>query len=137
MGLFGNNDEKDAENAAMAAELERLEALTLEQLAEEILVRGDGPGGPGERTGRTRTAVRVQTLADLFQPGSSIFGIDKEVRKAFPDLIAEGVQVLEHAGWLAMEFQGGDYASVGWALTRAGATALAGGQAGRELSGTV
>lgn len=136
MGLFGTNEEKDAENAAMVAELERLEALPLEQLAEEILVRGYGPGGPGERRGRARAAVRVQTLADLFQPARSVFGIDEKVRSAFPSLIAEGLQVLEHARWVLLEVQGGDYASAGYALTRAGAVALAGGQPARELAGS-
>jgi hypothetical protein len=136
MGLFGKNEEKDAENAAMVAELGRLEALSLEQLAEEILLRGYGPGCPGERRGYARAAVRVQTLADLFQPARSVFGIDESVRSAFPVLISEGIQVLEHAGWVVLVVQGGDHASAGYAITRAGNAALAGGQPGRELAGT-
>lgn len=122
MGLFGKNDEKEAENAAMKAAYARLEALPLEQLAEEILVRGYGPDSPGEHG----SSVTIAKLVELFNPAKSIFGIDDRVRGAFPHLLAEGVQVLEHARWIVGHFSGGDHASLGYAVTRAGRAALAG-----------
>lgn len=124
MGLFGKNEEKEAENAAMKAELARLEALPLEQLAEEIFVRGYGPGGPGEHG----SSVTISKLVELFNPAKSIFGIDDRARSAFPHLIAEGVQVLEHARWVVAHFSGGDHASLGYAITRAGRAVLERGQ---------
>jgi len=133
MGLFGRNEEKEAENAAMAAELARLEALPLEQLAEEVLLRGYGPDGPGA----DGSGVSIAQLVARFNPATSVFGIDERVRSAYPHLICEGVQVLEHARWVVMHFSGGDHASLGWAITRAGRAALAGGQPGRALTGAV
>jgi hypothetical protein len=57
----------------------------------------------------------------------SIFGIDEQVRGAFQNLIAEGVQVLEHARLVVPRFSGSDHSSLGYALTRAGRAVLAGG----------
>jgi len=132
MGLFGKNDKQDgkaAENAAMKAEYARLEALPLARLAEEILVRCYGPGGPGaDLSGPTLTA-----LCGVLNPATSVFGIDERVRSAFAPLIAEGVQVLEQARLVVMRFSGGDMSSLGWALTRAGQEALARGDAGARI----
>jgi hypothetical protein len=122
MGLFGKNDEKEAENAAMKAEYARLEALPLEQLAEEILVRVYGDGGVGDDGG----SVTLTQITAALNPATSVFGIDEKVRSAFPPLVSEGVQVLEHARWIVGRFSGGDISSMGWALTRAGRAALAG-----------
>lgn len=122
MGLFGRNDDKDAENAAMTAEYERLEALPLEQLAEEIFVRVYAPGRLGDDGG----AVALSQIVAELNPATSVFGIDERVRSAFAPLLAEGVQVLEHARWIVGRHSGGDIASMGWAVTRAGRAALAG-----------
>jgi hypothetical protein len=130
MGLFGKNEEKDAENEAMKAEYARLEALSLLTLAEEILVRGYGPGGPGEH-GSSQT---ISDLTKVFNPGKSIFGLDERVRSAFPQLISEGVQVLEHARLLVVRFSGGDHSSLGYALTRAGTEVLAGGDVAARIA---
>ena len=50
--MFGNKDKREAgsdgmeaANAAFRAEVERLEALPMAQLAAEVMVKGFGPGG--------------------------------------------------------------------------------------------
>jgi len=130
MGLFGKNDEKQAENEAMKAELARLEALPLEQLAEEIFVRIYGDGGIGDDGG----SVTLSQITNELNPGKSVFGIDERVRSAFAPLLSEGVQVLEHARWIVGSFSGGDISSMGWALTRAGRAALASGRTAVALA---
>jgi hypothetical protein len=130
MGLFGKNDDKEAENAAMKAEYARLEALPLERLAEEILVCVYGDGGIGDDGG----SVTLSQIVNELNPGKSVFGIDERVRSGFSPLLSEGVQVLEHARWIVGRFSGGDISSMGWALTRAGRAALASGQTGVALA---
>ncbi len=52
MRLFGKKDKKEkkaAESAALQAEYERLDALPLPDLATEVMERGFGSGGPGEK----------------------------------------------------------------------------------------
>lgn len=135
MGLFGNDDKQDkkdkkaAENDAMKAEYARLESLSLLQLAEEILVRCYGPGGPGD----DGSAPSLTRLCDVLNPARSVFGIDEKVRSAYPGLVSEGVQVLEHARLLVMRFSGGDMSSLGWALTRAGRAALDSGEVAARI----
>ncbi len=129
MGLFGNDDKHDkkaAENAALRVELTRLSALSLAELSTEILVRAFGPGGPGE-PGVSGDPPSVTKLTDFFNPATSIFGIDKYDKATLEAVIAEGVQLLEHARLLVPRFSGGDYATLGYTLTRAGAAALAAG----------
>ncbi len=136
MGLFGSDDKPDkkaAENAALRAELRRLEALSLSELATEILVRGYGPGGPGE-PGSFGDPPSVAKLTDFFNPATSIFGIDKHDKAALDALIAEGVQLLEHARLLVPRFSSGDYATLGYTLTRAGAAALAAGDLPAQIA---
>jgi hypothetical protein len=136
MGLFGDDDKKAAENAAMAAELARLQALSLIELAEEILLRAYGPGGP-RAAGAAPEATSLEKLTAFFNPATSIFGIDKQVKGALEGVIAEGVQVLEHARLLVGRFSGGDYATLGFALTRAGSAALAGGDVPARIAATL
>ncbi len=48
--LFGHHDDdnEQAQNvAALQAEVQRLDSLSLEQLASEVMRKGFGPGGPG------------------------------------------------------------------------------------------
>ena len=47
MSLFGSDEKKEARGARVRAEIERLDALPLAQLAEEVMVRVYGPNGPG------------------------------------------------------------------------------------------
>lgn len=135
MGLFSKDkddkpDKKELLNQEMRAELARLEALPLPQLAEEILVRGYGPEGLGD----DGSAVTVTALTRVFNPaGTTVFGIDESVRSRYEPLLAEGLQLLEHARWLTVRLVGSDHTSLGYALTRAGRAALAGGQAARQL----
>jgi hypothetical protein len=137
MGLFGKDkdekpDKKERLNEEMRAELARLEALPLPRLAEEILVRGFGPDGLGD----DGAPVSITALAKTFNPaGTTVFGIDESVRGRFEPLLMEGLQLLEHARWLTIRLIGSDRTSLGYAITRAGRAALAGGQAARQLPG--
>jgi hypothetical protein len=47
MGLFGNKEEKAAKEAAGAAEVERLEALSIDRLAAEVLPAFGAGGAKG------------------------------------------------------------------------------------------
>ncbi|HEY1523405.1 MAG TPA: hypothetical protein VGF70_10375 [Solirubrobacteraceae bacterium] len=64
--LFGHKDDQDdqtADNvAALNAEVDRLEALSLSALAAEVMARGFGPGSPGGRSGQHRHGRWAQHL---------------------------------------------------------------------------
>lgn len=112
MGLFGGGD-KAAENEAIRAERDRLAALPLVDLAEEVLRRlytGDGPGADGGRV----------ALRDL-------------PRGEVGDIVLEGVQVAEHACLVRWQFEGGDRSTTVLVITRVGRQALADGAVRRLL----
>lgn len=129
MGLFGKNEEKAAENAAMKVEYARLESLSLLALAAEILVRVWQP-----EDGSDPRSPSLTEISKVLNPARSIFGIDEEVRGAFSLLLSEGLQVLEQARLIVPRFSGGDHASLGWALTRAGRAALAAPDAEQRIA---
>src|SRR3954462_7338196 len=91
MPFFGGG--KEEENAKLHAELARIEAMSLQQLAAEGMTRVFGPGGQGAEGG----AVKLVDGAGAFNPAEGLFGIDDEALQAMYDVVAEGVQVLEHA----------------------------------------
>jgi len=47
MPLFGSDENRQARDAAVRAEIERLGPLSLPELAQEVMVRVYGPGGRG------------------------------------------------------------------------------------------
>ncbi len=57
--LFGKKEEggsgPDQMGALLQAELDRLNALPLKQLASEVMAKGFGPGGPGADDGGVTT----------------------------------------------------------------------------------
>src|SRR5579859_7704904 len=134
--LFGHRDENQTRDnvAALQAETERLDALSLPALAAEVMTKGFGPGGPGADDDN---AISVQgpnisagpTIADLaleFAPAGNTKGADDATRLRLQRLVAEGIQVLEHAGLIRTqmhtEMNGFDFA-----LTRRGRDALQSG----------
>jgi hypothetical protein len=132
MPLFGSDDKKEAREAALRAEVERLAALPLPELAAEIMVKGYGPGGPG--------AESPPTLHELMKPydptgkGLIVMAIDRELGEQLFGLVEEAVQQLEHAGLLVQDSRGLDHLeSFRYRPTRAGRVALQSGDVAHRL----
>jgi hypothetical protein len=130
MGLFGNSDDKQRDNDALVAEVQRLDALPYEALAAEILQRVFAPGAPGAAGG-----VQPHEAIAAISPTDRIFGIDAEATAAITELVYEGLHLLYRAGLLTWSFSGGDHASMSWDLSRAGRRALEQGTVGVALEG--
>src|SRR3954451_242282 len=121
MPLFGGHADED--NAKLHAELARVDALPLPQLATEVMTRVFGPGGQGGEGG----AVKLQDVAGAFNPAEGSFGIDDDALISLYKVTSEGVQVLEHAGLVRLEMGTEPRGSVlyTWAVpTRLGRLAL-------------
>ena len=141
--LFGHHEDDDeqAQNlAALQAEVQRLDSLSLEQLASEVMHKGFGPGGPGadEQNAVSTSGANINAgpeiseIALALAPGGTTRGADDALRLRLYRLVAEGLQVLEHASLVRAqmhtEMNGLDYA-----LTRRGRDALARGEVERIL----
>lgn len=110
----------------IGAEVQRPQALTLPQLATEIMTKAFTPAyTPGDgATGLGGIADNV--LPDYGAPRAGDTTTTEEY--ALRDLLAEGVQLLEQARLLRPKFgYGGNVASYGWVTTRLGRTVLAAG----------
>jgi hypothetical protein len=110
----------------IGAEVQRLWALTLPQLAAEIMARAfSSEYTPGSGM------AELGGLADYFLPdyGAPRAGdVTTPEEYALHDLIAEGMQALEHARLVRPAFgYGGNLAGYGWVTTRLGRSALASG----------
>jgi hypothetical protein len=153
MSPFGrskDDQDDDAANPQLDAEVARLQGLSLAQLAAEVMTKGfsaqyDPTGGPQDAPG----------IADAFFPrpdfklsDSTIHGEQRNAREqstpgtpeyqllVLADLVAEGVQVLEHAALVCQktDFQGQVF-NAGYITTRLGRTALERNAVDRVLSG--
>jgi hypothetical protein len=106
MSLFGGRGEGSEDGGALEAEIQRLEGLTLAALAVEVMTKAFGPGaecedpeeqvtvgGPNIGAGAT-----VEGITPDMAPGGTTKGADERTRLRLQRLVAEGVQVLEHAG---------------------------------------
>ena len=116
MALFGS----EARGAKVRAETERLGALALPQLAQEVMVRVYAPDGPGAGGSANYPA----TLKPFDITDKGIFsGVDKELRVPLEELVQEGMQQLMNSAlvvvWLRFDLTGPRYR-----LTRAGRAAL-------------
>ena len=120
MSLFN----KDEENAKLHAELERIQALPLNEIAAEVLEKAFSPGTPGA-DGKPTTIPEVGLP---FNPAEGSFGIDDQALVDMGFVMAEAVQVLEHACLVRMEVagSGGVYGS-NYRTTRLGQQALTAG----------
>ncbi len=90
MGLFGNKEEKRAEDAAAKAEADRLLALPVAEVAAEILP-AFGPEGPGKGDKEIGSLQVGMFLMRDFPRGNQFV-------KPLLDPIREGIQALENAG---------------------------------------
>lgn len=129
MGLFGNSEDKQRDNEALAAEVMRLDALPYESLAAEVLQRAFGPGGPGAE------GAQPYELVAALKPSDRIFGLDAQLENAMSDLVHEALHLLYRAGLVRWSFSGGDHASMTWELSRAGRRALEQGTVAVALDG--
>jgi hypothetical protein len=129
MPLFGGG-KRQAESEALQAEVERLGTLSLQQLAVEVMVKGFGPGGPA-----ADGPVHVQNIAGAFSPVTSVLGARDDESRLLASIVAEGVQVLEHACLVRWIFSGGDTAEMYWCKTRYGQEVLEQNAVERVLGG--
>jgi hypothetical protein len=150
MSPFGHkDDEKQEKNdqwrLALRAEFERLDSLSLPQLAAEVMTRAFGPDGPGaddedvtvgqENINAGLTASRI--ASELVPPRGFTFPLpsdeDLKLQERTARLVAEGLQELEHASLVRAQMHtamgGLDYAT-----TRRGRAALEGGEVERILA---
>jgi hypothetical protein len=107
--VFGKKKEQAvADEAAVQAELERLQSLTIEQVAAEVMTRTFVPSGPlgGE--------LRDNAVADAFLPDTMrreisrlkdhpLAGHENEPYWKLKPLVREALQVLEHDGLVVYE----------------------------------
>lgn len=126
MGLFGSAEKdakKAAENAALHEVRDRLAALPLVDLADEVLRTTFAGSGPGAADG----LVAREQILQPFDPTESIFGIDDRAKAELEQIVLEGVQILEHACLVRWDVTGNDHVSRTLYLTRVGRQALADG----------
>jgi hypothetical protein len=102
--MFGNKDRDHADasamNAALNAEVDRLSALALPQLAAEVMTKGFGPTGPGEG-GETSVDGIAGELTPAYEARADG---DADARVRLKELVAEGVQALEHASLIRTQY---------------------------------
>jgi hypothetical protein len=137
--LFGHKetDEEPAGASSLQTDVERLDTLSLSDLAAEVMHKGFGPGGPGEDPdekvsvggANIASGVEIGEIAATFNDDRRS---DENLRQRLQRLVAEGVQVLEHAGLVRTQMhtsQGG----LDYVLTRRGRAALRDGTVERIL----
>jgi hypothetical protein len=122
VALFGNKEEKAAQDAAARAEVDRLLALPVPELAEAIMP-AFGPEGarPGEEV---NILLVMNWLMRSYPRGTKLL---TELR----DPTWEAMQALENAGLLIHYGAGGPGARL--KATRAGEEALADGTVAEQL----
>jgi hypothetical protein len=100
----------------MRAEIARLDAMALEQLATEVMIAGFGPDGPGapglpgtveDVTTTDFSRVGVNDIARRFSPVLPGRGVSNDLVRTLMNLVAEGLQVLENAALVRVSWQGG------------------------------
>jgi hypothetical protein len=125
MALFGNKEEKEAEDQAARAEIDRLLSLPVPELAAEIMP-AFGPDGarPGREVGLLQVANWL--LRDHRR------GV--KYLKELLDPIREAVQALEHAE-LVLRLGHGSGENARLKATRLGEQALAEGNVAKYLRG--
>jgi hypothetical protein len=132
MGLFKSDEEKRAEQAARVAELARVEEMPLPRLAEEVLTRSWGRGGPGDAYQKEpgELALDPDTIAGLFT-GENYAASEEAL--AIVRVVEEAIQLLEHVGLVVLVVRGGDAVRYEARPTRAGLRALDAGDVAARL----
>lgn len=122
MPVFGGGGRRARDELELRAELARLDVLSPDELADEVLVRLFGADGPVEKDG----TVPLWRIVQPFDPHrTGLFpGMPKDLRRAFTELVEEGVQRLEHRELVYLRISGRDQTDADLRLTRAGRRAL-------------
>jgi hypothetical protein len=115
MALFGSRGDRSAEAAELEAAVERLDQMPLPVLAAEVMRKAFAPGAEWEDPEEEVTVggpnigagATVAGIAAAMAPDGSTRGADERTRLRLQRLVAEAVQVLEHAGAVA-EVLGGE-----------------------------
>jgi hypothetical protein len=123
VGRFGGGERRARDEQELRAELARLDGLSPDDLADEVLRRVFGPGGPAGDG-----VVPAEQAVVAFDPrGTGLFpGMPKDLREGYRELVEEGVQRLEHRGLVLVRISGREQTRVALRLTRAGRRALEG-----------
>ncbi len=128
MSPFGKKDQQaGSADAAVGAEVDRLNGLALRELGVEVMQKGFGPTCPADDGLPTPSMI-----AEVFVPNAERSSEDQ--LEALRDLMWEGVQVLEHASlvrFAVYSSEGGKF----FKLTRLGRAALEKNAVDRVLSG--
>jgi hypothetical protein len=126
--LFGKSKEKVAQDDAARVEAERLKALSVEDLAQEVMP-AFGPEGP--RAGKEINSLQISNWLMRSYPGGTTYVRDLH------QAVCEGMQVLEHAG--LVQVLAGPRGSIATGAhvkaTRLGDTALASGAVEQHIKG--
>jgi hypothetical protein len=139
----GGKEDDQADVAAFRAEIARVSSLPLAQLAAEVMARGfgpDGPGGPGKPGTVEAPAVlpvpraTADRIAAEFTPAYRSRSVPVQLKVSLGYLIAEGLQVLEHACLVRVQWHH-DIGGLDYAATRLGRAALAQSGVERVLAG--
>jgi hypothetical protein len=127
--LFGKSEEKLAQEEAARAEAARLNALSVEDLAGEIMP-AFGPEGP--RAGKEINSLQVSNWLMRSYPRGAHY-----VRQLHTS-VCEGMQLLEHAGLVqVLAGKRGSIATGAHVMaTRVGETALANDEVEQNIKGT-
>ncbi len=136
---FAARDDGQDEVALMEAEIERVSSLSLPHLASEVMIRGFGPGGPGQPG--TPEAPTIQgvprtsafTIARAFTPAHQAKGVASGQRLRLEMMIAEGLQILEHACLIRPETHANS-STLSYVATRLGRAAVERGEVDHLLS---
>jgi hypothetical protein len=142
MALFGSRVERSAETDAVEAEIERLDQLPLPTLAAEVMARAFGPGAEWEDPEEEVTVggsadgagATVEAITTAMAPEGSTRSVDDRTRLRLQRLVAEGVQVLEHASLVRAQMHTA-MGGIDYTPTRLGRTALAAGAVDRVVEG--
>ena len=138
--MFGHDNDDKQQRAeqwrhAMQAELSRLSALPVEELAVEVMIRGFGPGGPGADddaislgqanvgAGPTAGDISLRFVPDRGFAFPVPAPEDVQLRELLTRLVAEGLQELEHASLVRCQVHTA-MGTFDWAATRRGRAAL-------------
>jgi hypothetical protein len=125
MGLFGNREQRGAEEAAGAAEVERLNALSTADLAAELMP-AFAPGG-AKAKGRSGTATMqvIQWLVADYPRHPSL--------RPLADSVPVALQRLAAAGLLKTSSSGVGTGVQSYSLTPVGEEALADGSVAQRI----
>ena len=126
MGLFGNKEEKAAREAAGAAEVERLEGLSADQLAAELMPAFGPDGAKSKGDQGTPPMQLVQWLVRDHPYHPSL--------KPLVDAVLAALEKMVAAGLLSRRGSGIGTGAQSFKLTPLGESTLADGSAAQRLA---